>query len=89
MGKQQNSIETVLQQTMQGINLKLTSLMPNFLRIMEWNANGLLQHKDELQAILSTENIDICLISETNLQVNLILCFESLPISTWWKCCYN
>ena len=33
---------------------------------MEWNANGLLQHKDELQAILSTQNIDICLISETH-----------------------
>jgi hypothetical protein len=38
--------------------------MSNFLRIMQLNANGLLQHKDELQAILSTENIDICLISE-------------------------
>jgi hypothetical protein len=46
--------------------LKVTSLMPNFLRIMEWNASGLLQHKEELQAILSTENIDICLISETH-----------------------
>ena len=33
---------------------------------MEWNANGLLQHKNELQAILETENIDICLICETH-----------------------
>jgi exonuclease III len=33
---------------------------------MEWNANGLLQHQHELQAILSTENIDICLIAETH-----------------------
>ena len=38
----------------------------NSLRIMEWNANGLLQHRDELQAILSTQKIDICLISETH-----------------------
>jgi hypothetical protein len=33
---------------------------------MEWNANGLLEHKNGLQAVLSTENIDICLISETH-----------------------
>lgn len=33
---------------------------------MEWNANGLLQHKNELQSILEKENIDICLISETH-----------------------
>jgi hypothetical protein len=33
---------------------------------MAWNANGLLQHKDELQATLHIENIDICLISETH-----------------------
>lgn len=39
--------------------------MTHTLRIMAWNANGLLQHRDELQAILSAENIDICLISET------------------------
>jgi exonuclease III len=32
---------------------------------MEWNVNGLLRHQHELQEILSTENIDICLISET------------------------
>jgi GTP-sensing pleiotropic transcriptional regulator CodY len=31
---------------------------------MEWNANGLLRHQHELEVILGTENIDICLISE-------------------------
>lgn len=36
------------------------------LRIMEWNANGLNQHKNELQCLLESENIDICLISETH-----------------------
>lgn len=40
--------------------------MNSSLRIMEWNANGLLQHKDELQIILNTQKIDICLISETH-----------------------
>ena len=33
---------------------------------MESNANGLLQHRDELQVILSTQKIDICLISVTH-----------------------
>ena len=36
------------------------------LHIMEWNAKGLMQHRHELQTILHTENIDICLISETH-----------------------
>jgi exonuclease III len=40
--------------------------MANSLRVMEWNANGLLRHQHELQVILSTQNIDICLISETH-----------------------
>jgi hypothetical protein len=38
--------------------------MANSLRIMEWNANGLLQHRHELQVILCTETSDICLISK-------------------------
>lgn len=33
---------------------------------MKYNTNGLLKDKNELQAILSTENINICLTSETN-----------------------
>jgi hypothetical protein len=40
--------------------------MANSIRIMEWNANGLLQHQKELQAVLDIEKIDICLISETH-----------------------
>ena len=42
----------------------------NSLRIMAWNANGILQHTNELEAILKTGNIDICLISETHLTNN-------------------
>lgn len=40
--------------------------MAKQLRIVEWNANGLLQHQQELQAILDIEKIDVCLISETH-----------------------
>lgn len=40
--------------------------MNRVLRIMSWNANGLLKHKDELQVILNLNEIDICLISETH-----------------------
>ena len=40
--------------------------MAKELRIMEWNANGLLQHQQELQAVLDIDKVDICLISETH-----------------------
>lgn len=33
---------------------------------MAWNANGLLKHQNELQAVLATEKIDVCLISESH-----------------------
>lgn len=33
---------------------------------MAWNANGLQQHQHELQVVLDTENIDVCLISESH-----------------------
>jgi hypothetical protein len=31
---------------------------------MAWNAKGLLQHQQELQAVLDTEKVDVCLVSE-------------------------
>lgn len=40
--------------------------MDQNLKVICWNANGLLQHQQELQVILETNNIDICLISETH-----------------------
>lgn len=40
--------------------------MSTTLKIMAWNSNGLLKHQNELQAVLETENIDVCLISETH-----------------------
>ena len=41
--------------------------MANDLRIMAWNANGVLQHQSELQVVLDIEKIDVCLLSETHL----------------------
>lgn len=40
--------------------------MNHTLKIMAWNANGLLKHQNELQVILNIENVDVCLISETH-----------------------
>jgi len=40
--------------------------MASTLRILAWNANGLLQHKELLQVTLIEQNIDVCLISETH-----------------------
>lgn len=40
--------------------------MSPILQIAVWNANGLCQHKNEIQMFLLTHNIDIFLISETH-----------------------
>lgn len=37
------------------------------LRIAIWNANGVLNKRQELEIFLSTQHIDVCLISETHL----------------------
>jgi exonuclease III len=51
--------------------------MTIYIRIMEWNANGLLQHQHELQVILCTENIDICLIAETHFTKESFIGFQN------------
>ena len=40
--------------------------MVKSIRIMLWNFNGLLNHNHELELMLETKQIDICLISETH-----------------------
>lgn len=40
--------------------------MNNSFRIVQWNANGLINHNQELQLFISTHKIDILLISETH-----------------------
>ena len=37
------------------------------MKILLWNANGIQKHKKEQKLLLSTENIDVCLISKTHL----------------------
>jgi exonuclease III len=44
---------------------------------MEWNANGLLRHQHELEVILSTENTDTCLISETRFTKESFILFKN------------
>jgi hypothetical protein len=40
--------------------------MNKFLRITLWNANGLIQHKDEVTLFLEEKHIDILLNNETH-----------------------
>lgn len=40
--------------------------MAENLKILVWNAIGLLQHKQELSTTMETRKIDICLILETH-----------------------
>jgi exonuclease III len=40
--------------------------MAKFIKIDLWNANGLAQHKDEVETFLDNNAIDILLVSETH-----------------------
>jgi hypothetical protein len=40
--------------------------MAKFLQLALWNANGLIQHTDELNTFISIHNIEVMLISETH-----------------------
>lgn len=44
---------------------------------MLWNANGLLRHKEELEILLNSEKIDVCLISETHFTNQSYLSFKN------------
>lgn len=44
----------------------------NCLRVSFWNANGIRQHKNELELFLIEQNIDVMLISETHLTARSI-----------------
>ena len=47
---------------------KSTTTVYNFLKIMQWNAEGLVKKKTELEHLLKRESIDICCIQETHLK---------------------
>ena len=40
--------------------------MTKFLRVAQWNANGLHPHIEEVKLFLKHNNIDVMLISETH-----------------------
>lgn len=50
------------------------------IRIMAWNANGILKQKNELEAIINRDNIDICLISETHLTNQMFTTLKNYTI---------
>jgi len=47
---------------------------------MAWNANGLLQHQQELQAVLDAEKVDVCLVSETHFTKQFYLKFRGYKV---------
>lgn len=54
--------------------------MNRTLKIMTWNANGLANHKNELQLVLDTKNIDVCLVSETHFTKQSYIQFRGYKI---------
>jgi len=54
------------------------------LSIFSWNANGLRQHLNELQHILSETNTDIALISETHFTPNT--CAKIYGFNAYFSC---
>jgi exonuclease III len=54
--------------------------MANTLKIMSWNANGLLNHQQELQATLDINRIVVCLISETHFTKQTFIKFRGYKL---------
>jgi exonuclease III len=54
--------------------------MASTLKIMSWNANGLLNHQSELQVILDINKIDVCLISETHFTKQSFIKFRGYTV---------
>lgn len=54
--------------------------MMNTLKIMRWNANGLLNHKNELLSILNLKKIDVSVISETHLTSQTFVKFKNYDV---------
>jgi len=54
--------------------------MSNTIKIVTWNANRLLNHQQELQAILDINKIDVFLISETHFTERSFIKFKGYTI---------
>jgi exonuclease III len=63
-----------------GSYTKNKAKMNNTLKIMAWNANGLLQHQQELQVVLDTEKVDVCLITETHFTKHSYIKFRGYKV---------
>lgn len=50
------------------------------MRIAVWNANGLSQHKNEVEIFIKNQNIDIMLISETHFTDKSYICIPSFKV---------
>jgi hypothetical protein len=64
-----NLIQQLLQQNTMVLNMlttlvKKTKYMAKFLRVTQWNANGLLNHQEEIKIFLNINATDILLISK-------------------------
>jgi exonuclease III len=53
------------------------------IRIVEWNANGLLNHKLELKQILQDNTTDVLLVSETHFTDRTVL---KIPNYSFYHC---
>lgn len=51
--------------------------MGEALKILRWNANGIQLHKNEIELLLVTQNINILLVSETHLINNSKIFFKN------------
>ena len=56
--------------------------MNSTLKVMAWNANGLQQHQQELQAVLDMEKVDVCLVSETHFTRQSYIKFRGYKVYT-------
>ena len=54
--------------------------MNSTFKVMTWNANGLQQHQQELQAVLDTEKVDVCLVSETHFTRQSYIMFRGYKV---------
>ena len=54
--------------------------MAKTIKIMSWNANGLLNHHQEVQAILDINKLDVCLISETHFTKQSFIRFKGYKV---------
>ena len=54
--------------------------MTDTLTMMEYYANGLQQHQEDLQVVLDTEKIDSCLISETHFTKQSFIKFKGYKV---------